>query len=362
MTALRNRTLMAAHQDLLDDRHGHEVLTVIAKMTWAVSPEGIVSLPDHPTPVRLEDTWWGEPNTSTLVYPADLEPEKPGTDVILVGTARPPREGAREMDVGLKIEAEPPLQKLVRVYGARTFEPGVVGVVPGAPRPLAPTPLVYELAYGGADTSDPQRPLVEAANPIGVGVARDRRSLVGLPAPAIEDPAPSVTATSRAPRVAGFAAIPPDWEPRLGFAGTHDEAWRSERLPLAPIDRDPRFHSCAAPGLWSAAPLRGDEPVSVIGVTEGGLWRFRLPFYPPVFCFRVRGEARPVATHLDTLLIDADAGRVELTYRASLPAPRKLQAIEAIDIEPGAELPEHLRDPVLHGDEAEDDDDQEEQA
>lgn len=361
MTVLHNHTLMEARLDLLDSRSGHEVLTVTAKMTWAVGPSGEVSHPIAPSPVRLDDEWWGAPHASTLKYPCDLAPEKPGTDVILVGTARPPREGAREIDVGIMIEREAgPLQKIARVHGPRTFEPGVLGVMVSAPGPLAPTPLIYELAYGGADPGDPQRAAGEPDNPIGVGFARQRRALAGSAAPAIEDLAAPFL--SRAPAVAGFAAIPPEWRSRSRFAGTHDEAWRAERAPLPPVDLDPRFYSVAAPGLWSEIPLGGDEPVSVIGVREEGLWRFRLPLYPPLFRFIVRGAARAAPTHLDTLLVDADGGRVELTFRASMPVPRKVQAIEAVEIEPGAPLPEHLRERAATRDDEEEDDGEEEQA
>lgn len=357
MTLLENNTRMAARLELLDARSGHEVLTVIAKMTYEVSAHGEVSLPRRRSPVRRADVWRGSKSASSLRYPSDLEPEKPGTDVLLVGTAHPTTEGAREMDVGVRIDrAHAPLQKVARLYGPRLWEAGLASVVPGAPGLLAPTPLTYENAFGGVARRADGRTLVQADNPVGSGVASDRRELVGTLAPVLEDFLAPLS--SRAPGVAGFGPIPSHWRPRLSFAGTHDDAWRRSRAPLAPLDQDARFFSCAPEGLWSEQPLRGDEPVSVVGVTPRGVWTYRLPLYPPLFRFVVRGDVKSVATHLDTYLIDADRGRVELTWRASVPVPRKVQAIERVMIEPLIELPERLAPDWAEGEEEDEDDDE----
>lgn len=324
-----NATPMEAHGEVLDDRHGREVLTVIAKMSWEVSSGGAVAVARRPSPIRQSDEWTGEPIASSLRFPSDLWPEKPGTDVLLVGTARPPWDRAiTSLDVGLRVGGKHgPLQKTARVYGPRVFYAGIGGVVPGAPGRLGPTPLVYERAYGGED---------EEHNPIGTGAARAPGALVGKEAPAIEDPARPLT--SRSPAPVGFGAIPPHWAPRSLFAGTHDEAWKRDRAPLPPADRDPRFYSCAPPGQWTAEPLFGDEPIQVMGATPEGLWLFQLPRYAPVFSCVVRGAARECPTHLDTVIIDADAGRVELTYRISIPVPRRVQLIDRVRIEGSAPL------------------------
>lgn len=281
---LDNATPMAVHAEVLDDRSGREVLTVIAKMTWTVSAEGAATLAAKPSPVRERDVWTGEPGSSSLRFPSDLCPEKPGTDVILLGTAYSASE------VRLRLEAaRGALQKSARVLS----------------------------------------------------------------------PAESVNLAS-----AGFGPIAAHQAPRADFAGTYDDAWRRDRAPLPPADRDPRFYCCAAPGLWIEEPLRGDEPVEIFGATPAGLWRFRLPFYAPVFTCVLRGDARACATHLDTFLIDADAGRVELTFRTSLPAPRKLQAIDRVKITDGARLPdsawtEACERPTVDDDDDRDDDEEE---
>lgn len=341
---LVNRTLMTTHAEALEDIAGRRVLTVIAKMTWSVGATGEVSIAAPAQPVRQRDVTRSVGGESSLVRPSDLCAAKPGTDVILVATAQPPMgRTVTEIDVGLRITASHGvIQKGARVHGPRVYQHGALGVVPGPAVSLSPTPLIYELTYGGADRSDPMSPLIDWRNPIGIGVARDRASLVGRPAPAIVDLIRPLT--DRAPAPAGFGAIPAHWAPRSELAGTFDERWRRERAPLLPIDVDPRFFCSSAPGLWSAAPLRGDELIELVGVTPEGLLRFRLPYHPPVFTCDIRGEVkgRACPTHLDTLLIDSDRREVELTFRTSIPAPRKLQAIERVVVEAESELPDRV--------------------
>lgn len=130
--------------------------------------------------------------SSSLRYPSDSVPEKPGTDVLLLGTAQPPA-GAEvsARDVTLRLERRPqPLEKTVTVYGPRIYYRALTGVVPGPPAALGPTPLVYELAYGGCDG-----PFSEPRNPAGMGFARDPSSLVGQRAPQLEDPRAPLTTT-----------------------------------------------------------------------------------------------------------------------------------------------------------------------
>lgn len=327
-----NRTPMAFRCTAVTDRHGYERLVVIAKMTWAVSTTGAVAIASPPSPVRFSDVPASATPGSSIRYPSDLCEEKSGTDIILVGTAHPPQGRAvTEMDVSLRVETgKRTIHKVVKVYGPRVFHKAMLGVAPGPAATLGPTPLVYENAYGGTDNTDPQRSVVEARNPIGRGFAKNRVALVGLPAPQIEDPRAPVA--SRAPAPAGFGPISQGWAPRIGYAGTYDEVWRKKRAPLRPVDFDVRFHNVAHPDLWSEQPLLGDEPVEVLGATSTQVWRFRLPLYAPVITFVIRGQAEERRTHLDTFLIDADEQKIELTYRASVPLPRKLDAIEKIII------------------------------
>lgn len=318
----------------MEDHRGVPLVVIVAKMAYRVSARGAVSIAS--APVRLS----AEPSgpRGSLRFPSDYVFDKPGTDVLLVGTATPPADRAvTEMDVSLRVG---PLEKALRVHGPRLFYQGVLGVAPGPPGRLEPTPLIWELSYGGRDESIPDRWVVEPRNPIGMGFAVDRSRLLGTLAPPIEEARSPLV--SRAPAPGGFGPIGPDWEPRQRHAGTYDERWKRERAPVLPADFDPRHNCVAPPGLWSATPLLGNEPVEVVGATPEGVWRFRLPPYEPSFASVIQGVRREHATHLDTFLIDADERLVELSWRVAIPLPRKAERIDRLEVSSTMTLPESV--------------------
>src|SRR5262245_20429930 len=103
---LHNETPMKARAFATEDRHGRDVLLVITKMTYAVSERGRVSVARQQRHIRLNNSWEGPAGRNAILYPADMVDEKPGTDVLLVGHAHPPRGDAppSSVDVSLRIE------------------------------------------------------------------------------------------------------------------------------------------------------------------------------------------------------------------------------------------------------------------
>lgn len=331
----------------MTDAEGRDVLLVVAKMTWAVSPRGQAQLAFPIAPVQFFDRWRTETSRDapgrrfeSLVRASDAVEIKPGTEVILVGTAYPSHPEATEQEVSLRIETgRSSLQKSLTVTGPRVWVPTLRGMAPGPAGRMEPTPIVYELAYGGYDDSaDPM--VMEPRNPAGTGFLERRKGLYGKPAPVIEDKRAPLSSSSPAP--AGFGPIPTHWSPRREMGGTHDDAWRRERAPLRPLDFDPRHHLCAPPDQWLQTPLLGDEAVEVLGATREGAWRFRLPRFAPEFNVTVRGETAVIDTHLDTFLIDADAGRVELSWRIAVPFPRKAEMLEKVLVYGVPPLPDSM--------------------
>lgn len=314
----------------IKDERGREWFVVVAKYTYRVDAGGRVRFDDEspaaPSPV---DVHHGDPARTSIRRPSDAFDRKPGTDVLLVGHAHPDprRRGATAVGVSLRMG---PIEKTLRVHGLRVWRKGAFGgIVPGPARPIVePVPLVYELAFGGLDPSDPSRPMGEPRNTLGRGVARDPSRLVGQPAAQIEYAQAPIGRGRNVP--AGFGALCRHWQPRIGFAGTYDEAWLATKAPLPPDDFDPRFHVTAPEDQWSPLPLRGDEPIEVRGATPEGVWRFRLPRLAPAFSAWIAGRRTEHRTHLDTVLIDADGRRVELTYRAAIPLPRKWEMLESV--------------------------------
>ncbi len=321
-----NNTAMVVRPFVLMDRHGYDVAVLVAKLSWSVSARGEVRYAVPQRPVRGQDLRQGSDPHASLLLPSDRVDEKPGTDVIMLASAVPSADQqVSEQEVSLRLEAAGgAIAKTVKVFGPRVFAKGVVGLSPGPAEPLTVTPLVYERAAGGVDTSEPSKGVIDPRNPAGRGVAIDKSALIGSPAPQI------VCVGGQQP--AGFGPIACDWSPRAERSGTHDEAWMRTRMPVRPTDFDPRHNCCGHPDLYSDEPLTGTEPVEVLGATPQGSWRFKLPAYGPRFSRTIDGHTEAVSTHLDTFLIDADAGEVELTWRASVRLPKKTERLQAITV------------------------------
>jgi hypothetical protein len=352
LSEVTNTSAMSVRCLPATDACGAEVGLIIAKMAYVIDSAAKRSITWAPVRLHAESHAGGR----SIRYPSDLAVEKPGTDVMLVGTAHPP--AARQLnEMYVRLRVGPTISKTVRVIGPRTYQrQGLLGVAPGRPGPLEPTPLVYERAYGGTDDTDPEAPVSDPRNPVGAGFALERLRLVGASAPQLEDPNAPLTSDQPAP--AGFGPIAPHWQPRARFAGTYDMRWARERAPIVPLDWHPR-HNCAAPeDLWTSTPLRGDEPIEVIGATPEGQWKFQLPRYAPLFGVVILGARTALETHLDTVLIDADARRVELVWRAWFPMPKKLGMVDAVEVAGDGELPRDVLGlegppPAWRGDEEE---------
>ena len=263
----------------------------------------------------IDEPWDPDSPTSSIRYPSDLCPEKPGTDVVLVGEAvAPGAVPVRELDVSVRMG---PLSKTVRVFGPRVWYAALGGVGLTAPQPFTRQPIRWEFAFGGMDVSDPRHAVQEPRNPLGRGLAAKPETLVNTPAPHVEDPRALIHDGKSRPPPAGLGALGPQFRQRLQHAGTMNQRWSDERCPLVPTDFDPRFHQCAVPELTSPGHLAGDEPIQCVGLHVEGPLAFQLPR----LAFGVRGtlasagsrELRPV---LDTVLLEPNDAAVELTWRA----------------------------------------------
>ncbi len=318
------------------DRRGFDVAVAVAKLTFEVDASGAPRL--RQSKIHFDDV---ADDHRGLRYPHDTAEEKLGTDVALVGTAQP-RGRVTPMAVWLQVGG---YRKVTVVHGRRRYERKGSGIVPGPADALEPTPVVHALAWGGTDGRVPER-TSEPKNPIGRGFAVDPLTLVGEPAHVLEPSGESTLVTNQAshPCHAAFAPIPLDWEPRRSLAGTHDLTWQNERAPVRPLDFDPMFNSFAVPDLHFKQPLTSDVPIEVGGMTPEGVWRFRLPSYGVTFASAFGGERVELPTHLDSLLIDADRRRVELSWRAAVRLPRKWDRLRRIDVWGTSSLADELFD------------------
>ena len=326
MLQIKNATPFSAKLMLLGDRDGIDTVYTVVKATFAIGEK--FGLAEEQVPVSPKDQHYGDPAASSIKAPSDVSLEKPGTDILLSGSAwAPGGSPAWHMDASVSVG---PVTKTVRVFANRVWDSaGAVSWV----EPFVRMPLVWERAFGGSDETD-RGPTAEPRNPVGTGFrsASGAKPIAGLALPNVEDPSALISSWKDAPPPAGFGAVAPHWMPRRIYAGTYDEAWQTNRAPFLPADFDQRFCHVAPQGLATSSHLQGGEVVDLRGLTPSGTLRFPLPVVQVQAAYRIHQHttARPAA--LDTVIIEPDAGRLVMVWRAALPCDKKALKVREVEV------------------------------
>jgi hypothetical protein len=329
MLQLTNYTPYKAERAVLLDRDGNQVWVVVVKATFHLDERGRPERHDDQEAVCLAPVYQGEAGRTSLLRECEMVAEHPGTDVTLNATAHAPGgEAVRGLDVSVAVG---PVKKTLRVTGDRFWYLGFLRPRKTRPEPFEAMPITYERAFGGSSGDE-----YEPRNPIGTGFAVSQADADGKALPNVEDPADRVRIVASRPRPAGLGAIPAGWSPRSEYGGTYDDEWARERLPLLPLDYDPRHQQSAHPDLVSARPLRGGEPVVLRNLTPDSLLSFRLPrVYLTVDTFG-KGIALRQAVQLDRVIIEPDERKLVLVWRSSLKCGANARAIRetVVDTKP----------------------------
>jgi hypothetical protein len=328
MLQLVNITPFQAERAVQLDQDGNQIWVVIVKATYLINEQRELELHAEQEPVCLVPRYSGEPGKSSLLRECEAVFEHPGPDIILNATAHAPRRIPTQMlDVVISVGQ---VQMTLRVFGDRYWKPGLYRPQLTSPEFFTEMPIVYENAFGGADDDDPEseRTVVETRNPIGRGMALKARHLVGQRLPNIEDPNDLIQDWRNRPYPAGFGAIPSNWSPRKEYAGTLDETWRRERMPLWPVDYDPRHHQSAHPALVSVDPLRGGERVNLIHLSPDSPLSFRLPSAHLIADTYVAQTRLRQPVQLDRIIIEPDDRKVLMVWRSSLNCRSQVGRIE----------------------------------
>ena len=335
---LVNRTQFAVQRLLTVDIKAAEVLAVVVKATFDIAPDGSLKLAEEQQPVVLADEFLGEPGKSSIFKASDIHPEKPGCDLVLRGTVR---TGRPVLAAGVNFSVGS-ISKTVQVFGDRRWYLRMGFSRISDPQPFEQMPLIWENAYGGWDLTakDESKHACAVYNPVGRGF-RSKKSKMPVSdelLPNIENPEDLINSPKDQPTPVGFGFIGRDWFPRVGFAGTYDDDWQANRMPLLPDDFDPRYFDRAAPGLVLPTPPVAGTPVVVRGMNAGNDLKFALPEVSVSAQVLFQDEKSPVDFRLHTLLVDSDAQQLQLTYGASQYVHGRVDNVAAIIVRGGCEL------------------------
>lgn len=257
---------------------GRLAVTLVAKATFAIVPEGVAELV-APREVVSADRTWGDHPTKSLAAASELAPYLPRCDVVLTGHAHPRDAGASMTAARLALAraGKPLLDKTLHVRGGARG-----GSRLGA---SAGWPITYEHARGGPGEPNP----------------------VGTDAPTVLDPAdPS--------RMGGFGPIAPFWPERRRLLGSIDRRALLGAPVEVPDELSWSYYQCA-PLDQQLDPLQGGEWLVLDGMhPERARVRTALPtLRPAARALGVAGELGPLSC--DMLVIDADALVLSLVWR-----------------------------------------------
>lgn len=315
--SIRNNTPFAFEPLFLFDEDGRALMSAISKATYIFDEKNRLSLSKAQASVNWEGEYRGDPDCSSYRYEPETAFFKPATDVVLIGSACAHRSRTTEIDVGFQVGN---IKKAIRVIGDRIWEKSMGIVTMTDPEPFEKMPLAFERSFGGWDRShaDPKKHTFEPKNPVGTGF-RDHQGRFeeGIHLPNLENPIQRIKSYGDRPPPTGFGFHSPHWESRSAFAGTYDEKWGSERMPLLPTDFDRRFFNAAPPDQIVPGFLKGDEQVVVTNASLNGRIAFHLPHVNPPICkIELRGNHKhELRTNLDTVIVNADDNLLFLIWR-----------------------------------------------
>ncbi|MEH6348539.1 DUF2169 family type VI secretion system accessory protein [Pseudomonas sp. 3JA] len=332
---LVNKTRLVGGYTTSTDKTGREWLVVVAKGTY-----GIPDHPGHPprlleqqVPLIMADVFPGEPCESAALYENDFALHKPRCDVLLNGHCHAPNgEPATEVNVALKVGT---LVKAFKVIGARNYEDSALSHSISKPVPFTTMPITYAQAFGGVDRThaDPAKHKWYPWNPVGVGFYPSASSTQtnGLPLPNTEELDRPVTAPHEHYKPMAFGPIGRAWRQRIQWAGTYDQAWLDHQFPFLPEDFDVRYFQCAPEDQQIDYP-RGGEEVALLNLSDKGRSAFRLPANLKLAMLVVFHDdsTREAVAVVDTIILEPDANRLTLTWRASSPLGRNIREVAKV--------------------------------
>jgi len=333
---LEHITGMEAGYTMGMEPSGRELLVVCIKGTFSFpkQEDEEPQLAEEQVPLTEADTFTGEPGFSAPVYETDYAPYKANCDVLLKGSAYGPLGRAvTHVPVTLQVGK---LRKSFKVVGDRFWVNEWSGISSTRPQPFTVKKISYDKAFGGVDDSyhDPAKVHAYMNNPIGTGFHYhlDKAFIDGKLLPSTEELKNPITNPSGNYRPMSFGPVGRGWQPRSGYGGTYDQNWIDNIFPFLPPDFDTRYYQAAPEDQQMPYP-QGGEQVVLLNLTPEGRTVFRLPHKHMLVWFLLQnGEEVDKPALLDTIILEPDARRFMLVWRATIPLKRNMFEMEMVVI------------------------------
>lgn len=331
---VENTTPFPANFTLALDKQGHEQIVIVARATFILSP--IRGEPTIVAPVQLPlieaDVFGADPAWDAPVFETDYAHFRPRCDVLAHARAYAPHgEPATSVDVGIRLGA---WSKKFTAHGSRIWLRGASGHTPSDKRPFMVQEIGYDHAYGGIDPEAENHALAKTyhKNPVGLGYYPNSVNREGRPfAHTSEFGIDAFSPDGNYPPMA-FGPIGRTWLPRRQYAGTYDETWLDNRVPLLPMDFDDRYFQASATDQQIPFP-GGGEPVELVNLSPEGRLSGQIPQTQIVVTFeRKSGRITQRIANLDTVLFLPEDRVMCLTWRTRITAERDLHEFARVII------------------------------
>lgn len=315
MWMLQNFSRFACERSWTRDADGRHHWIVAVRCGFDVRPDGSLERREQQDPPSFAPEYQGEDGGSSLRQDTELTLSKPGTDVVVVGTAHAPGgKPVPQFPIALRIGA---LEKVLIARGPNAFTRAAGILETTDALPCTSVPVRYEQAFGGSDleAADPQKQRMDLRNPLGVGVAAEASRIEGTRGPQIVYPGRELDTP------AGFGAIASHWTPRREWGGTYGAKWVEEQKPLLARDFDARHLLSAPEDQRTGGFVEAGTRIEVVHMTRSGALRFQIPALR--FEFKTKIGPRITTHHgrLVTVLVDTDEEAAHLTWQTTLPVP-----------------------------------------
>jgi hypothetical protein len=119
---------------------------------------------------------------------------------------------------------------------------------------------------------------------------------------------------------------------RRRYAGTYNQSWIENRMPLLPEDFDPRHNLAAPRDQVFHGYLKGNEHVRLTNHYSRRVVEYDLPGRVVIVGGNVMSHYFTEVAVLDTLLIWPDRPRITLVWRHSIPCRVKTEEVRNINI------------------------------